>query len=581
MNQAYNRYVRYVGILLAAILSVGIIACESLDDSIQDDPYGGGKEPLNIKLLPESPSPAEGYPKDTVVFKAKGLLAYCSPETREYEFKFYMSDMETEILTATDTTLTVVVPDNLTTGLTYLVLQNQVFYGPTFRVLGNVAVDENFQLSDDVRISGSINDFLETDVNSDTYFLAGAFSSAIGKNVVDGIMRMSSRGEVSSTNTTDFKTTEGLVSLSQASAGEEHYLNSIAAFSDGRLLIAGAFSAYQCTDNDKNNVLGLDNCVTANNIMILKPNAYPDTIQMRFNDYMDEKKGTPIPLGVSAFNGGSKQPVIRAFVTADDNVIAVGNLTQYCYNQYAPLYEESREMLLPVSMVMKMDKDGSLDEEYRPAGTHAGAEGGQVADAYMDEDEGVVIVGSFTSFDGIPAGGIVRLDKTGEVDRTFMGNIQGGADQEISSIRYNKSLGKAVMTGTFSSIGGKPRAGIAVIGKDGKIDEGFSPKEFEGGGPNFASIITGTAGNSKIIVSGTFTRYDKVVRQGFLMLDMDGAATQKFNVPGTFSGQLKQVIETTTTTGDYGLLLAGDFTRFNGKLVTDNLVMLEVNLGDN
>lgn len=49
-------------------------------------------------------------------------------------------------------------------------------------------------------------------------------------------------------------------------------------------------------------------------------------------------------------------------------------------------------------------------------------------------------------------------------------------------------------------------------------------------------------------MSGTFTKYDGVTRQGFLILTMEGEAMQKFNVPGLFLGELNQVIETKTST---------------------------------
>ena len=59
------------------------------------------------------------------------------------------------------------------------------------------------------------------------------------------------------------------------------------------------------------------------------------------------------------------------------------------------------------------------------------------------------------------------------------------------------------------------------------------------------------------------------------MLNMNGEAIQKFNVPGMFAGELHQVIETKTTTNSNGLLLLGDFYRFNGEII-NSAVMIEV-----
>src|SRR5690606_34176290 len=124
-------------------------------------------------------------------------------------------------------------------------------------------------------------------------------------------------------------------------------------------------------------------------------------------------------------------------------------------------------------------------------------------------------------------------------------NIGTGANGSITMIRYNEALGKAVIVGDFTQFNGQPRAGMAVLNKDGKLDGTFVPRSVEGGWVNFATVLS----NGKIVISGSFEKYDGVSRPGFLILDADGASTQQFNVPGTFTGQLFQVVETTTTTG--------------------------------
>lgn len=50
---------------------------------------------------------------------------------------------------------------------------------------------------------------------------------------------------------------------------------------------------------------------------------------------------------------------------------------------------------------------------------------------------------------------------------------------------------------------------------------------------------------------------------------------QQFNVPGIFQGELYKVIETRTSTNSNGLLLLGDFSRFDGNMVR-NAMMIEV-----
>ncbi|KAA6316718.1 hypothetical protein EZS27_033013 [termite gut metagenome] len=218
-----------------------------------------------------------------------------------------------------------------------------------------------------------------------------------------------------------------------------------------------------------------------------------------------------------------------------------------------------------------MNPTGALVEDYRSNPTGLGTSG-SVNDACMDDEDGVVVVGDFTSFDGQPANRIVRLKADdGSVDTEYLANTGSGADGSIHTIQYNKASGLSVITGNFTQFSGTPRNGIAVINKNGILNEAFDPEDFSGGKVNFATILD----TEKIVVSGTFTKYAGVSRPGFLLLDMDGKATQHFNVPGTFSGQLYQVVETKTTTGSYGLLLLGSISRFNGSKVS-NVVMIEV-----
>lgn len=41
--------------------------------------------------------------------------------------------------------MTIVVPEAVSSGTTYLVLENQIFYGPYFSILGSVSIDEGFE----------------------------------------------------------------------------------------------------------------------------------------------------------------------------------------------------------------------------------------------------------------------------------------------------------------------------------------------------------------------------------------------------------------------------------------------------
>lgn len=563
-----------IGLYGALCLLAGLSGCEELDHSISEDPYGGGKVQFELRLLSEDPVPAKGYPGDTVVFKADGLLDYCVPEKGEYAFKFYLGEQETKILAATDTTLTVRVPDECVSSNTYLVMENQVFYGPYFPIEGNISVDKSWKLSSDV-VDGIVYGAISQYGKPQNNYLVGGFSH-LAQYEHWCIGHVNSKGEVTRWSSSDFGTDYGV----KTSVFEEDvppYINSISAFEDGRMLVSGMFSAFEVYNPKNGGLYDLADRVYVNNIMVLRSNAHPDTTQQYiFEDAGTESNGTPIRYSFSKLNGGSLQPIVRSFVTSAQKIVAVGNLTQYVCNEYASSYVDSKQRISSVASAFRMDDCGVLDSTYRlvdRTGHYSGAGGGNITDACMDKDDGVVLVGSFTSFDGVPAPGMVRLDADGNVDHAFLENLGTGPDGNVTMVRYNKALNKMMVVGGFEHVNGQPRQQMAMLNPDGTLDGTFVPREIGGGAVNFAQLID----KEKVIVSGTFSTYGGVPRLGFLILEMDGTAQQKFNVPGTFNGQLYHVAETETTLGSYGLLLMGSFDRFNGQKA-NNVLMLEVNL---
>lgn len=563
-----------IGLYGALCLLAGLSGCEELDHSISEDPYGGGKVQFELRLLSEDPVPAKGYPGDTVVFKADGLLDYCVPEKGEYAFKFYLGEQETKILAATDTTLTVRVPDECVSSNTYLVMENQVFYGPYFPIEGNISVDKSWKLSSDV-VDGIVYGAISQYGKPQNNYLVGGFSH-LAQYEHWCIGHVNSKGEVTRWSSSDFGMDYGV----KTSVFEEDvppYINSISAFEDGRMLVSGMFSAFEVYNPKNGGLYDLADRVYVNNIMVLRSNAHPDTTQQYiFEDAGTESNGTPIRYSFSKLNGGSLQPIVRSFVTSAQKIVAVGNLTQYVCNEYASSYVDSKQRISSVASAFRMDDCGVLDSTYRlvdRTGRYSGAGGGNITDACMDKDDGVVLVGSFTSFDGVPAPGMVRLDADGNVDHAFLENLGTGPDGNVTMVRYNKALNKMMVVGGFEHVNGQPRQQMAMLNPDGTLDGTFVPREIGGGAVNFAQLID----KEKVIVSGTFSTYGGVPRLGFLILEMDGTAQQKFNVPGTFNGQLYHVAETETTLGSYGLLLMGSFDRFNGQKA-NNVLMLEVNL---
>jgi hypothetical protein len=536
-------------------------SCNSdLNDNIKDDPYGGGKAPLGVGLLTEAPSPSSAYPNDTVIFKAKGLLNWCDPQVRHYDFEFFISDEKTEIITATDTTLTIKVPENLSSGISHIVLKDQVFYGPRLTVLGNIRIDRQYKFKG---TSGPVYDCVEHYSKAQVFYPVGdyqyAYYNETSSQRFSCISMVLTDGSVSGKWATDFKLDPGQgagIDISNPSITDrECYINSFAYFpSDNRVLLSGIFTQYGYGEVPANNITIATNEVASYYTSVTLPSI---------------RNAAGVSCKIPVFNGGTLEAPVRTFITSDEKVVAAGNITNYCRINIDKSYAEA--MVLDyekVASVLRMERTGDLDTLYRK---DAAGVIGQIKDACMDENDGVVIVGSFNSFDGQTVHNIVKLKADGTLDETFLSNTGTGANGAINKIRYNKNKGKALLIGEFSVFNGIPSQGAVMLNVDGTRDEDFNIGRMEGGMPNFACLLN----NDKIVLSGTFTKYDGVTRRGFLMLDRDGKAMQRFNVPGTFMGELYRVIESRTSTNSNGLLLLGDFSRFDGEKVR-NAVMIEI-----
>jgi len=546
---------RYLFICVMALMFL-MLSCDQTDHTIADDPYAGGRQQLGIQLLGDAPVPSAAYPGDTVVFNSKGLLQWCDTENKSYEFDFYLADEKSKIAEVTETSISIVVPENVSTGITYILMQGQVFYGPRLTVLGNIRVDNEYGIR--TGVIGELLCYLPHRDGSGDVYLAGSFSNINGQPG-NSIALADRRGNLMANNSGKFD-----VSTPVNSGGS---VTSMSYFSDGRVLISGTISSYQNPGNPGGTNYLANHVMWVNNITVLNSNfSALIVVDTMYTNGVMQRINTPV------FNGGTDQNIIRSFVTSDDNIIAVSNAAVYCrYNYKLSNSFGYATELSPAGNVMKMNGEGELDTEYRKnlSGPNA-----MILDAYRDRNEGLFITGEFTTFDGKNASRIVKLTPSGDRDETFMGNIGAGANGAIDMIRYNETLEKIVLTGKFTQFNGQPRNGVAILNSDGTTDN-FNIREISGGYVNFAAALN----CEKVVISGTFTKYNGISRGGFLILEMDGEAVQNYNMPGVFAGQLQQVMEIETTMGTYGLLLMGNFNRFNGERI-NNIVQIQVDFAD-
>ena len=104
-------------------------------------------------------------------------------------------------------------------------------------------------------------------------------------------------------------------------------------------------------------------------------------------------------------------------------------------------------------------------------------------DAQILSDGRIILCGQFTSYNGVSARGLVRLQSNGAIDNTF--NIGGGAQwtattETSSFFPFVESIeeqvdGKLLIAGTFEAFNGTTLPGIASLNPNGSVDVSFTP----------------------------------------------------------------------------------------------------------
>lgn len=535
----------------AICLTIALVSCQK-EKGLGEDPYAGGKKPLDLTFVSKTIEPDVVNAGDVLTVRVKGLSKYIN------DFKVYVNEIEAEVVTSStnDSTLTFKVPLTASTGSMWITSQGQSFFGPIVKVGGKVSVDASWKV-----INGATNNnnngFSPSTIYDiealpgGNYFLGGAFNdfelNGTEKLPIGGIAQILGNGAYSTSG----------VNFGKGAGGADKSIYSITRIPTGsqagKYIISGSFTSFNSTRINRQ---------TLNNVARLNTNGTLDSLILR--DVINPKPQETYKNGdtVSAFNAGVDGFVRKTFVF-NEQVYLVGNFNNY-KRMYLPnsSYDEKVYDYTRMRQVVRVNMDGTMDSTFHyNKSTRQSAIGanGVILDAMMQNDGKLILVGTFSTFNGTQANRIVRLNLDGSVDNSF--NAGSGANSDIISIRYNANTNKIVVGGTFTSFNGKAASGINLLNADGSNVTTFTGQPITGGITNFV----GQLNNGKIIVSGSFNKYGDYLRQGFMVLEANGQLAVGYNNTGGFQGAIYDMVETTIATGSQ-VILVGDILRFNGTL---------------
>jgi uncharacterized delta-60 repeat protein len=259
----------------------------------------------------------------------------------------------------------------------------------------------------------------------------------------------------------------------------------------------------------------------------------------------DGSKDVGFNLG-AAFNG----KIYASVIQPDGKIIVAGAFTTYNG--------------IPAGRLVRLNIDGSRDISFD---TTNAVSSGTVYGLALQTDGKLLVVGSFTKYNGTTANRIARLNPNGELDTSFVTGT--AATSTIDDVAVAPD-GKIVLSGTFSAFNGNSNYPKLVrLNTDGSIDTTFSI------GTGFDDTIEAIAvqPDGKIIVGGSFLNYKGISQNRIVRLNTNGAVDSSFLSGTGFNDGVVHTIQITSA----GILVGGSFSDTYKMSDVNRLVLLNSN----
>ena len=346
----------------------------------------------------------------------------------------------------------------------------------SFNVLDNVCVPEGLENGGSVVV-----------VQPDDKILVGGYFTAVNGVSINRLARLNSDGTV------DLTFNPG--------TGFNNWVNQIAIQFDGKIIVAGSFTNF--------------NGSTVGRIIRLDANGAAD---LSFN------VGT-------GFNSDVNSVVIQS----DGKILVTGNFTTFNGT--------------PANKIIRLNIDGSIDNSF-DSGSGIDGSGSCIA---LQPDGKIIVSGTFTSYNGTLRKNIVRINSDGIVDNSF--DPGSGFDDFVETIAL-QSDGKIIAAGGFTTFNGSPQNGVIRLNDDGTLDPSFAT----GTGINGWVLSSAIQADGKILLGGVFYYYNGIQKNSIVRLNIDGSIDASFNSGSGFNESVSYI----DFQSDGHIIACGSFMSFDG-----------------
>jgi len=374
--------------------------------------------------------------------------------------------------------------------------------------------------------------------------LGGPFTSYNG-NVANRILRLNTDGTVDSSFVTGTGFNSGAV--------EAILINS-----SGEIMLGGSFSGtYNGSAVNRvqlfnpngtiNTAFDIGNGPASASVYALEN--FMDTswfVGGSFSIFEDQNQGKlakidtqgTLDIGFLTSGVGLNNSVSKLLALPDKSIIAIGNFTQF-NGESAP-------------RIAKLNEAGEMDSTFNGSGQGANA---TIRNAAVQSDGKIIIVGNFTSFNGTAVNRIARLFSNGSIDTSF--SIGSGCNGQVYGVVIQPD-GKIIIVGNFSTYNGMAAVKVARLFPDGSLDPSF----ISGSGAEDGIVETiALQSDGKIIVGGHFTMFNGISYSRIIRLNADGSIDTSFSIGTGFDATVYSL----ALPSEGKIVVGGSFSAFNGN----------------
>lgn len=302
-------------------------------------------------------------------------------------------------------------------------------------------------------------------------------------------------------------------------AGASAAVNTLVCQTDGRILIGGSFTSVDGANLSYFGRLMTDGSVDTS----FNPGAGADSV---VNAMAED-------FGLSGTNMVRKIYVGGAFGTIED---------------------------VPSPGIIRLNNDGSVDNTFS---TGSGVDGQIYAIAVYPTNSAfagkVLIGGSFSQYNGTAITNLARLNADGSLDSTFNPGLGSGPNGAVRALSVQVS-GQVLVGGTFSSFNGIAANNLARLNTDGTLDTNFLAAIGSGANNDVQGLLTQP--DNRIVVVGEFTEFDGVTRNHITRLMPTGGIDPTINFGTGANGDMDAVV---IQPADGKLVVGGAFTEYDGQ----------------